>query len=63
MSWWLTNGLVHVRGELQERQYLLRDVVMRLAARRHRQRRQFRRLNQAARDAAETPEPDGGCGG
>ena len=41
-SWWVTNGLVHVRGELHERQYLLRDVVMRLAARRHRQRRQFR---------------------
>lgn len=58
MNWWVTNGLVHVRGELQDRQYLLRDVVMKLAARRHRQRRQFRKLNQAARDAAETTDPE-----
>lgn len=57
MNWWVTNGLVHVRGELQDRQYLLRDVVLKLAARKHRQRRQFRKLNQAAQDAAEAPDP------
>jgi hypothetical protein len=34
--------------------------MLQFAARRQRRRRQFRKLNQAARDATETPEPEAG---
>ncbi len=39
MSRWVKRGLVRVRGELQDREYLLRDIALRVAARRQ-QRRQ-----------------------
>ena len=33
MARWVSRGEVRVRGEQQDRQYLMRDVVLRLAAR------------------------------
>lgn len=41
LSKWVTRGLVRTRGELQDREYLARDIAIRVAARRARQRRQF----------------------
>lgn len=43
MNKWVTRGKVRVRGELQVREYLLRNVVMRLAM--SRQRREFTKVN------------------
>jgi hypothetical protein len=40
LSRWAKHGLVRVRGELQDRRYLLRDIAVRVAARRAQQRRQ-----------------------
>lgn len=41
MSKWVKRGLVRARGELQDRQYLLRDIAVRVAAQRSQQRREF----------------------
>ena len=38
MNRWVTNGWVRVRGELQAREYLLRDVALLIAARHARRR-------------------------
>jgi hypothetical protein len=46
MNKWVKRGRVRVRGELQARQYLLRDVAMRLAERW--QRREFTKVNRPA---------------
>jgi len=46
MNKWVKRGLVRVRGELQARQYLLRDVAMRLAV--CWQRREFTKVNRPA---------------
>lgn len=53
MSKWVKRGLVHVRGELQDRRYLLRDIAVRVAAQRCQQRRQFPNGNR--------PEGGGSC--
>jgi hypothetical protein len=44
MNQWVNAGFVRVRGELQDRRYLLRDLVVRIAAKRYR-RRQFINMN------------------
>jgi hypothetical protein len=44
MNQWVNAGFVRVRGELQDRRYLLRDIVVRIAAKRYR-RRQFINMN------------------
>lgn len=49
MNKWVRSGAVRVRGELQAREYLLRDLVMRLAM--CRQRRQFTKVNRDGADA------------
>lgn len=41
ISRWVKRGTVRVRGEPQDRRYLLRDLALRLAAVRTQQRRQF----------------------
>jgi hypothetical protein len=58
MNKWVTRGRVHVRGELQAREYLLRDVVLRLAM--ACQRRQFTKVNRLERGAAEAHDPEAG---
>jgi hypothetical protein len=47
MNKWVGRGVVRVRGELQAREYLLRDVARRLAM--ARQRREFTKVNRSAR--------------
>lgn len=45
LHYWVDTGRVRWRGELQDRQYLLRDLVTIIAIRKLRQRRKFETLN------------------
>jgi hypothetical protein len=41
LSKWVARGAVRVRGETQQREYLMRDIAVRVAAARAQQRRKF----------------------
>lgn len=51
LSRWVKRRLVRTRGELQDREYLLRDIAVRVAALRAQQRRQFPIGNRQTFDA------------
>jgi hypothetical protein len=59
LSRWARQGVVRMRGELQDRRYLLRDIAVRVAARRAQQRRQSHKWDRPARGgSAQCAEPN-----